>query len=432
MLKVAILLLTLCVNASLACPTQCYCTDTQMSCEKIDLKEEDLSSLEVPEGIKSMKLTSNELTGISEGSMMNFRNLEELEISKNKIRFIPIFTFRGFTKLRKLILNENEITKLSEGSFIGLDNLQELKIEHNKITYLQGGVFDRLKSIVSIRLNDNLIGSIQNNVFTPLKTLRHLFLTRNKIEKIDDHAFKDMKMNRLGLSNNRIEVIPPSAFEGLFIGDKILFLNNPLDCSCKHAMSYKVNFNHLKNKVWGYCSYPQTALTHIFKAHEDMMSCTLCDLEPCKNGGVCTGNKETFKCACPERFKGDTCDENICSGYTGPSAKQEKIHLKQINHTEYVIVKERIDNEDDAKKLKILYAMCSFEFIVIICFVVYFMWKRYEEWKLQKQYEHEKSRAILFSIRNQTNAQLAKALVEENEDFPEDLKNMILKGSVPV
>jgi len=74
--------------------------------------------------------------------------------------------------------------------------------------------------------------------------------------------------------------------------------------------------------------------------------------------------------------------------------------------------------------------MCAFEFIVIICFVVYFMWKRYEEWKLQKRYENDKGRSIFLYDEKKT--QLAKVLVEENEEFPAELKNMILNGPVPV
>ena len=421
-----------------SCPEECFCTNTKMTCDKVKLTEEGLTSLDIPSQITELVLRENQLEAISESSLVKMRHLETLSFLKNKIKKIPIFAFRGFSKLRKLTINENEVDELSEGSFIGLENLMYLEMQQNKISRLEPSVFDKLKSIFSIRMEDNQIQSIDDGVFTPLTTLRHLFLTRNQITKIDGSAFKDMKMIQLGLASNGIEEIHESSFEGFEISSKILFLKNPLDCSCKNAMRYKVNFKHLTSKMWGYCQAPlQFELSHtlIANAHKELTECSLCDLNPCRNNGKCTGDKTEFTCTCSERYKGDQCQVNICQGISvgsGGVIDPDSIPLKQINHTEIVIVKEQIDNEDDAKKLKILYAMCSFEFIVIICFVIYFMWKRYEEWKLTKQYEHEKSRAILFSIRNQTNAQLAKALVEENEEFPAELKNMILSGSVPV
>ena len=35
----------------------------------------------------------------------------------------------------------------------------------------------------------------------------------------------------------------------------------------------------------------------------------LCHPEPCSNGGTCVGLGDTFRCRCPVRFSGETCDE---------------------------------------------------------------------------------------------------------------------------
>lgn len=440
-----VMLMVIVVGGDEVCYKDCLCDGVKMTCEEVLLKEKDLMKLKLPNGITQLVLVSNELDSISETALLNLKQLESLEISKNFITKIPIFAFRGFDKLRTLKLNDNKIKDISEGSFIGLDNLSELQLNKNSIKSLEPGVFDKLKSIKSIHIKQNKVPSLKNGVFTPLKHLRELFLTENNINEIEDQAFMDMQMEFLALDSNKITFISQSTFQGFKINGKINFLKNPFDCSCVYAMNYKMNFNHLTNKIWGYC-HPSKHFkqyeTLITKAHEKLDHCSLCDLNPCKNEGTCSGNKKSFQCKCKEMYKGNTCDVNICdvnknkynknNNGDKEAVRPDMIPLKQINHTEILIVKERVNNEDDAKKLKILYAMCSFEFVVIICFVVYFMWKRYDEWKLQKKYEHEKSRAILYSIRNQTNAQLAKALVEENDEFPTDLKNMILKGSVPV
>ena len=37
-----------------------------------------------------------------------------------------------------------------------------------------------------------------------------------------------------------------------------------------------------------------------------------CDSSPCKNGGTCTNEGESFSCKCAEDFQGETC-EGICN-----------------------------------------------------------------------------------------------------------------------
>lgn len=433
------------VNSSLQeeCQSQCVCIVNKMTCENVVLKEKDLAGLKIPGDVTELVLRSNQLESISETALLGLKQLQVLEISENLITKIPIFTFRGFSKLLSLTLNQNQIKEISEGSFIGLQNLVKIELKQNHISSLQPGVFDKLESIKSIDMNFNSIVSLKNDVFTQLAHLRNLFLEENKISEIGDRVFAGMQMEFLSLSSNNIQSITETTFDGFQIPRQINLLKNPFDCSCAHAMRYAKKFGHLTKKLWGFCRPSQYFREHdtlIREAHKKLDHCSLCHLNPCQNQGACTGDKKSFQCQCQERYKGKTCEVNIChsinqnnnNNMVNGGIQPDMIPLKQINHTQILIVKERVNNEDDAKKLKILYAMCSFEFIVIICFVVYFMWKRYDEWKLQKKYEHEKSRAILYSIRNQTNAQLAKALVEENEEFPTDLKNMILKGSVPV
>ena len=478
-----------------ACPAPCHCSDTQMTCENVVFTELDLIGLDIPPDVRHVVLRGNSLESISPNSMLKFRHLESLEISKNAITKIPPGTFRGFSSLTKLVMNENEIQELERGSFRGLHSLRHFEMQFNKIAHLQSGVFDEAPEIAFIRLDDNKLRTINDGVFTPLRSLRRLFLTRNEIITIQGAAFRNMKMQFLGMSSNRIRTVPPSAFEGFTVSQRFLLLANPLDCSCRNAMSYKVNFMDLK--ILGYCESPnQVRGKSVSKAHEELLECTMCDLDPCRNQGQCSGDKESYTCTCAERFTGKQCQKDVCAGYkperpsvvvpvvTGgeidenPYITPESVAYKQHNTTKYVVVKEQVPNEDDQNKLKILYAMCAFEFIVIVCFVVYFTWKRYEEWKLQKQYSNDKNRAILFSIKSSvggnapagigaivgskgglsatpasvTNNGSSAAIslyqqqqqpllatdtastvvVEENAEFPADLKHMIMTGSVQV
>lgn len=43
-----------------------------------------------------------------------------------------------------------------------------------------------------------------------------------------------------------------------------------------------------------------------------------CDSNPCKNGGTCTNNGETFTCKCTKNWYGDTCEKPLCNGVQCP------------------------------------------------------------------------------------------------------------------
>ena len=34
-----------------------------------------------------------------------------------------------------------------------------------------------------------------------------------------------------------------------------------------------------------------------------------CDSSPCKNGGTCENDADSFSCNCTEKFEGSTCEE---------------------------------------------------------------------------------------------------------------------------
>lgn len=431
-----------------ACPQQCHCNGKKMTCERMTLTKDVLKTLVIPSNITEVVLDDNELSELSQYSLRNFKHLLALRITNNRLTSLPDNLFNGFSNLKSLILNNNLLTSLRSEIFNGLDNLRRLEIKDNKIQELTPGVFNDLYFIQIIRLSGNEIKEVPDGVFTPLKWLRDLFLTGNKLARIGEKAFQNLTMNRLLLSSNKLTTIPVKAFKGFQISGKMILLDNPLDCHCEHAMNYAVRLPNLRNKVWGYCKTPYYMLNkHVMLAHNDMQ-CTLCDLQPCTNGGHCSGNKTAFNCACPEKFKGKSCEVSICQAEVKYITKivevpviktvdgGSTIPLKQkiINRTEYIVVKKKVHNRDDHQKLMILYAMCALEFIVILCFVAYFGLRRYNDWKLQKKYEHEKSRKLLLNIRNETNAKLAKSLCQkqEDEEFPFDVKNMILKGAVPV
>ena len=49
-----------------------------------------------------------------------------------------------------------------------------------------------------------------------------------------------------------------------------------------------------------------------------------CDSYPCKNGGTCENDEDTFTCNCTEKFEGPTCD---AKGFSNLPVLKVKGHI---------------------------------------------------------------------------------------------------------
>jgi len=425
--NVAIALFFKLIDASSSCSNICECdryTPSRMTCNNIQFTSQDLLRLKIPTSVTELRMYSNGISEISGDLLRNFVNLTSLEISQNSFSTIPPNTFAKFKNLKTLKLKRNKLDSINRNSFAGLGNLRKLDLGNNDIKVLTPTVFHELRSIQEIKLIYNKIQTIPNGLFTSLPNIRDLFLTKNNISTIEDRAFQNLTMKRIALTHNKLKRIPTSALKGLKITLKILLYFNPLECLCRDLMDYSTNLKHLKNRILGDCESPyEVKDKHMMSAYEET-SCTQCDLNPCRNGGKCTGNKTWYTCVCTERFKGKNCETSICPAY---QVKYVERVVYVPRKTKTIVSYQRGDRENETtdrapvpvessadadaeKKLMILYAMCSLEFIVILCFVALFMWKRYQDWKLLKEYDHQKRKQILEKIRNTTNRKLQESL----------------------
>ncbi|XP_072526388.1 hepatocyte growth factor activator isoform X2 [Salminus brasiliensis] len=84
-------------------------------------------------------------------------------------------------------------------------------------------------------------------------------------------------------------------------------------CSLTH------NFD--RDLKWGYCSPRPRLFNEFFSDQRDQ---SLCQPNPCKNGGVCTPvpRRQTFECVCPDAFMGPVCELSKC---------YESLHLRFYN-----------------------------------------------------------------------------------------------------
>ena len=140
-----------------------------------------------------------------------FRDMQRLNLAKNKLKSIPHEAISGLIYLEHLELSENPISKIKPGDFqgkaiyilnsgtcleqpwyslwyvwqilppsitnlyhmwsiiLGLDNLDHLSINHNQLEQLGKGLFSGLPRLTTLYIDNNRIKSIHNEAFSGLE-----------------------------------------------------------------------------------------------------------------------------------------------------------------------------------------------------------------------------------------------------------------------
>nr|XP_026484294.1 protein artichoke [Vanessa tameamea] len=148
----------------------------------------------------SITMTNNSISRLRMN--IKFNNVQEIDLSSNKLQSINKGLFNNFINMRKLILRRNQINKINENSFLGLSKLETLDMSENNLTIL-------------------------TNVFTPLKNLQHLNLSRNNIQYIHDKYFNNWLLQHLDISHNNLRKVTPGALQQLPNLARLLLTDNP-------------------------------------------------------------------------------------------------------------------------------------------------------------------------------------------------------------
>jgi Leucine-rich repeat (LRR) protein len=229
-------------------------------------------------GLKQLDLSFNALTHVNADALVNAKNLELLDLSKNLISFVDekLFAANFFSNLKFLNLGRNLIRKLTSDMskltklyslkvshnqlelFPNLniplnvkdDLVKEIYFDHNNLTFFNSGIFTLatsyvehltlaynqislisneafffLKSLVNLSLSNNNLTYLNRNHLLNLFNLKYLNLSYNLISTIESNSFQNLnKLKVLDLSFNRLLVLDNYLFSGLnSLGDLYLF-----------------------------------------------------------------------------------------------------------------------------------------------------------------------------------------------------------------
>eukprot|EP00058_Branchiostoma_floridae_P016771 XP_002602259.1 hypothetical protein BRAFLDRAFT_76947 [Branchiostoma floridae] len=199
--------------------------------------------------LQRLYLHSNQITMIQKGSFANLPQLQELSLSSNQITMIQAGTFANLPQLQELDLSFNKIQMIRECEFVSLPQLQLLYLDSNQITMIQAGTFASLPQLQLLYLDSNQITIIQAGTFANLPQLQDLSLSSNQITMIQACAFVNLpKLKHLDLHSNMMSAIAPLAFDSLPSSLTIKVIRNPRQCDCKIALFWLTKFPFFKEQ----------------------------------------------------------------------------------------------------------------------------------------------------------------------------------------
>lgn len=220
--------------------------------------------------LKSLACSNCNISNIDEDDLTGFRNLEDLDVSDNKLTQLNASLFKNTVNLKTLDLRSNNIsTCVNMDDFSALEHLYYIRIGNNP--HLDKSCFDMTvhqynggcdlggsavcRNIISsdirnipdtwhLKIVNSAINKITNSVLSRFAASLNTFTCNNcSITDIEDNAFKGLEELRvLDLQNNKLTKLNASLFKNIVYVD--LRNNNISSCFGLDSLSFLRNVVH--------------------------------------------------------------------------------------------------------------------------------------------------------------------------------------------
>uniref|UniRef100_A0A671SEL1 Slit homolog 1 protein-like n=1 Tax=Sinocyclocheilus anshuiensis TaxID=1608454 RepID=A0A671SEL1_9TELE len=273
------------------CPSECTCLETVVRCSNKHLR---VLPKGIPRNVTELYLDGNQFSVVPK-ELSNFKNLQLVDLSNNKISSLTNSSFANMSQLTTLILSYNALRCIPTLAFGGLQSLRLLSLQGNDISELPDGIFNDAASLSHLAIGAN-----------PLYCDCRLRWLSDWVKT----GYKEPGIARCagphGMEGKLLLTTPAKRFECQGEVDAAIL------AKCNPCMS-KPCLNH------GSCEADQTdgyrcRCSEGFKGKNCETALNACVSEPCKNGGAChmSGEEdEGFSCSCAAGFEGPTCDIDI-------------------------------------------------------------------------------------------------------------------------
>ncbi|XP_078658135.1 uncharacterized protein LOC144903635 [Branchiostoma floridae x Branchiostoma belcheri] len=165
-------------------------------------------------GIKELSLTHDSIRVLSHYVLHPATNLTKIDLSNNKISFVPPRFFEGQDNLVEVDLSDNKIWYITRNTFSYLVAMEILDLSNNILTSLETGTLGGLFNLRIIDMSKNSLGNLPANIFTDCMNLTELQLSKNNISSLDNTIFHPLtKLEGLYLNYNELQGISGQLFE---------------------------------------------------------------------------------------------------------------------------------------------------------------------------------------------------------------------------
>lgn len=134
--------------------------------------------------LQELDLYWNQIHNIPVDAFYACSNLIYLNLGGNNLENINVSTLERLKYLKKLIISRNLLSSVPNLS--NLKNLELLDLSKNRIKSLREESFEGLLNLITLNLKGNKLDNIERNAFYGLKRLQYLNLERNNLENIDE------------------------------------------------------------------------------------------------------------------------------------------------------------------------------------------------------------------------------------------------------
>ncbi|KAK7148029.1 hypothetical protein R3I93_012363 [Phoxinus phoxinus] len=270
------------------CPSECSCLEAVVRCSN---KHLHLLPKGIPRNVTELYLDGNQFSAVPK-ELSNFKNLQLVDLSNNKISSLTNSSFSNMSQLTTLILSYNSLRCIPTLAFGGLRSLRLLSLHGNDISELPDGIFTDAASLSHLAIGAN-----------PLYCDCRLRWLSDWVKT----GYKEPGIARCvgphGMLGKLLLTTPAKRFECQGEVDTAIIAKcNPCvsspcvhhgRCEADQADAYR-------------CSCPEG-----FKGKNCETVVDACVSEPCRNGGTCRAageEEEGYSCSCAAGFEGPACD----------------------------------------------------------------------------------------------------------------------------
>lgn len=174
----------------------------------------------------TLRLRNLSLSALTQWTFQQMPRLRVLDVSQNRLAYLPAGIFQGILHLRILQLSDCAL-RLINPETLALPRLEELDLAGNLLEVIQPRAFRHLLSLRILDLSDNLLEALPS---LDLPSLQWLALQRNRLQSLEADAFQHLRcLENLNLAENQLQALAPGVFGPLLDLKVLNLLQNPLD-----------------------------------------------------------------------------------------------------------------------------------------------------------------------------------------------------------